>query len=588
MAVMPRIVAAFLASALALAGLAVTAPPAAADLPIRVDVDGGGPNGPLGVIGDSATQGTLPWIGDDLAALGWGPMRLYAFPGVRIPADNPGFAIPTVQTWRAQGFDPRVFVIGLGDNDVGFSQDSVPKAAAYIDSMLDAIGPGREVLWLNITHPQASWQAAWNAALNQVATRRLNLHIYDWAAVAAQHPDWVVGDGVHLTPTGYRQRSLLVADATKVLMQANPVTATLASATAAGPTSGLDPLDPVRVLDTRSAGGRLAAGGTATVDLSKAVPSGAAAAAVNLTVDGPAGDGYLTAWDCNGPPPNVSSLNYTAGTPRGAATVVGLSATRTFCVFSYAATDLIVDVGGAYEAGHGQRFSPQAPQRILDTRTSGTPGAGATVRVPVPAANGVVPSAVTVNLTATGGAQPGFLTAFPCGGTPPVVSNVNHGVGAAAANLVTVKVGTDGAFCVYSLQKVDVLVDLLGRWGADGLWYQPADPVRLLDTRTGAGGWLGAATRLQAVSLPLDQVKGVPAEARAITGTVTAASTWGDGFVSTWPCAATRPDASTLNYTNQQTVPNATVVALGDDRTACTATLAPAYLLFDLTGWFTT
>ena len=64
-------------------------------------------------------------------------------------------------------------VIGLGDNDVGFSQDSVPKAAAYIDSMLDAIGPGREVLWLNITHPQASWQVAWNAALKRASLSRI-------------------------------------------------------------------------------------------------------------------------------------------------------------------------------------------------------------------------------------------------------------------------------------------------------------------------------------------------------------------------------------------------------------------------------
>ena len=48
------------------------------------------------------------------------------------------------------------------------------------------------------------------------------------------------------------------------------------------------------------------------------------------------------------------------------------------------------------------------------------------------------------------------------------------------------------------------------------------------------------------------------------------------------------PNASTLNYGRQQTVPNAAVIALGADRTACAATFAPAYLLFDLTGWFTT
>ena len=569
---------------LTLVGLTAVARPAAADLPVNVQVDTAGPNGPLGLIGESSTQGTLPWIGGDLSALGWGPMRLYAFPGVRIPPDFSGFAIPTVQQWRAQGFDPRVWVIGLGANDVGFTTSSVSAAEALIDRMLDTIGPGREVLWLNITHPEASWQAAWNQALTNVAARRLNLHIFDWASIAAQHPDWLVGDGVHLTPTGYRQRSLLIADATKVLMQANRVGATPASTSAAGPTTGLAPLDPVRVLDTRTAGGRLGAGTTRVVDLSAQVPAGTVAAAVNLTADSPAADGYLTSWDCNGAPPGVSSLNYAAGVPRGAATVVALSPSRTFCVFSYAASDLIIDVGGAYRAGTGDRFDPRPPTRILDTRTTVTPAAGSVVRVPI-----AVPgaTAVTVNLTATGASGPGYLSAFPCGGSPPGVSNVNHGVGAAAANLVTVKVGDGGAICVFTLARTDVIVDLLGTWGASGLWYQPATPTRLLDTRSGAGGWVGAAASLQSLDVPLASVSGLPAGVAAISGTVTATSTWGDGFVTTWPCASPRPDASTLNYLRQQTVPNAAVVALGADRSACVATFAPAYLLFDLTGWFT-
>ena len=45
--------------------------------------------------------------------------------------------------------------------------------------------------------------------------------------------------------------------------------------------------------------------------------------------------------------------------------------------------------------------------------------------------------------------------------------------------------------------------------------------------------------------------------------------------------------ASTLNYQRGDTIPNAAVVALGADRKVCAASFAPAYLLFDLTGWFT-
>jgi hypothetical protein len=576
-----------LASALLVGGLLAAAGPAAADLPVFIENDAAGANGAIGIIGESSTQGTLPWIGDDLAALGWGPIRGYAAPGVRIPPDLAGFAIPVVQRWRAEGFDPRVWIIGLGANDVGFSTTSGPKAVAYIDSMLDAIGPSREVLWVNITHHEADWQAAWNAALAQVATRRFNLHVFDWASIAAQHPEWIYSDQVHLTPTGYRQKARMVAEATRPLMQANPVPATFAATAAAGPEAGLAPVDPVRVLDTRLSGGAIAAGGTRIVDLSSTVPAGATAAAVNLTVDQPGADGYLTAWDCAGAPPGVSSLNYAAAQPRGAATVVALSASRTFCVFSLAATALVVDVNGAYTPTTGERFTPQAPARILDTRTTGAPGPGGIAKVTVPKVNGAVPSAVTVNLTATGGAQPGFLTAFPCGTATPTVSNVNHGVGAPAANLVTVKVAADGSLCVYTLQRVDVVVDLLGLWGGDGLWYQAAKPTRLLDTRSGTGGWLGAAASLQALDLDAGAVPGVPASAAAIAGTITATGTWGDGFVTTWPCSTPRPTASTLNYGRLQNVPNAAVVALGADRKICAASFVSTYLLFDLTGWFT-
>jgi len=98
---------------------------------------------------------------------------------------------------------------------------------------------------------------------------------------------------------------------------------------------------------------------------------------------------------------------------------------------------------------------------------------------------------------------------------------------------------------------------------------------------------LGAAASLQTLDMDMGAVPGLPPSAQAVAGTVTAATTWGDGFVTTWPCASARPTASTLNYQRGDTIPNAAVVALGADRKVCAASLAPAYLLFDLTGWFT-
>jgi hypothetical protein len=422
-----------------------------------------------------------------------------------------------------------------------------------------------------------------------VAAQNPRLHIFDWASIVAQHPEWVAHDGVHLTATGYRQRSLLIAQATMTMAQANRVSLPTTPVTAAsGPPAGLQPLDPSRILDTRQTGVRLAAGETRRVDLSARVPNGATAAAVNLTVDAPAADGYLTSWDCAGPPPTVSSLNYTAGQPRGASAVVGLADDRSFCVFSLAAADLVVDVNGAYTPGAGQRFTATTPARLLDTRTGTTPNVGGIVRIPVPAVGGVVPSAVTINLTATGASAPGFLTAFPCRAGMPVVSNVNYQPAAPTANLATVKVGADGSVCVFTMQRVDVIVDLLGVYGASGLWYQAAVPVRVLDTRTGTGGWLGAAASLQKIVVDTTAINAVPATAQAIVGAATVTDAWGSGFVTTWPCAASMPTASTLNYALHDTVPNVAVVGLGADRGVCVASYAPSYLLFDLTGWFTT
>ena len=209
------------------------------------------------------------------------------------------------------------------------------------------------------------------------------------------------------------------------------------------------------------------------------MPAAATAAVVNLTVDAPAGDGYLSAYPCGTAAPLASNLNYAAGRPRGAAATVTLDAAGRLCLRSYAATDVIVDVSGAYVAGDGgARFTPTTPARLVDTRAGGRLAAGDVVTVAVPTGA----SAATVNLTATGAAGAGFLTAYRCDQPRPLTSNVNYGTGQTVANLAVVPVGADGRLCVYASAATDVIVDLLGTAGAAGLRYQAAAPVRLLDT----------------------------------------------------------------------------------------------------------
>ena len=62
---------------------------------------------------------------------------------------------------------------------------------------------------------------------------------------------------------------------------------------------------------------------------------------------------------------------------------------------------------------------------------------------------GVAPNAtaVTLNVTVTEPATPGYLTVFPCGQTPPTASNLNFATGQTIPNLVIARIGQGGNIC---------------------------------------------------------------------------------------------------------------------------------------------
>jgi hypothetical protein len=533
-----------------------------------------GPAGAIGLIGDSVLMGVDPWIATDLATAGWGPIHYWAGTGTRAPADNPLGASTVLRSWRAGGFDPAVWVIGIGADDVGFVGASLSASEGEIDLMLNEIGPDRDVIMATIQHYNAVWEANWNQALRNVAARRPQLHVVEWQAEADQHPSWWGGDGVHLSPTGYRVRSQALTTPTLPLRAAGRVESTPPAVAPLGPLTTFVPLPTTRALDTRLSGGPLVAGQERAVDLSSVVPTGSTAAAVNLTVDAAAADGYVTAYPCGQPPPPTSSLNYRAGQPRGAAGTVALDRERRLCVRSYAAADVIVDVSGAYTpADDGARLRPVTPVRLLDTRATATPRAGDALVVPAPAGT----LAAVVNITATNAVAPGFLTAFRCGDPTPVASNVNYAAGATVANLAVVPSAANGTICIYTSSATDVLVDLLGTYGPTGLRYQPAVPARLLDTRSGLGGWSGRPAPFQVLD-----VTAVP-DGAVLSVTIATAAPDGPGFTTVFPCGSDRPLASNLNYTSwTAATANAAVVA----QPACVTAQARAHEIVDLTGWW--
>jgi hypothetical protein len=74
-------------------------------------------------------------------------------------------------------------------------------------------------------------------------------------------------------------------------------------------------------------------------------------------------------------------------------------------------------------------------------------------------------TAVVLNVTATGAAQPGFVTVYPCGGPPPLASNLNYRAGQVVPGQATVGLGPPADVCFTSLADVDLVVDVTGTFG---------------------------------------------------------------------------------------------------------------------------
>jgi hypothetical protein len=111
---------------------------------------------------------------------------------------------------------------------------------------------------------------------------------------------------------------------------------------------------PCRVLDTRNAGGPLAAQTSRTVAVAGTceVPATAKAITFNLTVVAPTVAGALQVYPSDQSPPTTAAVNYSAGQTRGNNGIIGLSATGAVAVRNRQATGsahVILDVSGYFE-----------------------------------------------------------------------------------------------------------------------------------------------------------------------------------------------------------------------------------------------
>ena len=118
--------------------------------------------------------------------------------------------------------------------------------------------------------------------------------------------------------------------------------------------------------------------------------------------------------------------------------------------------------------------------------------------------------------------------------------------------------------------------------------YNPLTPARILDTRTGIGGFFTPVGPGATVSVPVAGRGGVPATGvTAVAVNVTVTQPTGDGFLTIWPSGSPRPLAANLNFTPNKTVPNLVVVKLGaNGQVDMFNSAGSTHVVYDVAGWF--
>ena len=251
--------------------------------------------------------------------------------------------------------------------------------------------------------------------------------------------------------------------------------------TQATPGSTYVPVAPLRLMDTRLSGGPLGPGSVRNLIVagSSTVPSNAAAVVLNVTVTQPTASSFLTVYPAGETTPIVSNVNFgpSQTIPNLVTAKVG-TAGQISIYNPFGSVQVVVDLEGYFTPPGGtigSRFFPVVDHRVLDTRYNiggyyNPVGANSSIPVAVIGHGGVLDgaTAVVMNGTATNPTNSSFLTVYPDDEATPKASNINFVAGETIANLLSIKIGPDGAVRFYNaFGSVNAIADVAG-------WYGPA------------------------------------------------------------------------------------------------------------------
>jgi len=305
----------------------------------------------------------------------------------------------------------------------------------------------------------------------------------------------------------------------------------------------------------------------------------------------------------------VSTLNSFDGAVVANAAIVPAGSNGSVSVFVSEATDVIIDINGYFAPPTSQAlaFYPATACRVADTRTGfGFSGAfgppqiagGSTRNFPVPASSCGIPAsaqAYSLNITALPPGPLTYLSAWPAGQSQPPVSTLNSFDGRAVANAAIVPAGSSGSISVFVSHASDVIIDINGYFAPPGspaaLYFYPATPCRVADTRAGMGftgafgppAMSGGSTR--AFPIPGSSC-GIPSLAQAYSLNLTVVPPAPLIYLTAWPAGQAQPPVSTLNSFQGKVVANAAIVPAGANGAINVFASDATNVIIDVNGYF--
>jgi subtilisin family serine protease len=370
------------------------------------------------------------------------------------------------------------------------------------------------------------------------------------------------------------------------------------------------PLNPVRLLDTRSISARattidgndlgcgavgqgLGSVRTLVVVGRGGVPStGVDAVALNVTVVDPSSANYLKVYPEGSAPPNAANINFVAGQTIPNMVIAKVGVGGKIAIFNNSlSTQVVVDVVGWFPA-NPLSYEGINPERMLDTRAGGLTidgsqsGTGPLIRQQtylLPVTNrGSVPAtgvgAVVLNLAVVNPTVGNFVSVFPGNSSFGGTASINFSAGQTISNMVITKVAPDGTIGIYNnAGNTQITVDVVG-WFPTTSGFQSFAPQRFVDTRSPGAPSFGSATidgQYQAIGpIPpggsIDVVMtgrlngNVPATGvGAVALNVTVVGSTAKNFLKLSPKGGAQTTVANLNFVAGDTISNMAIVKVG-------------------------